>query len=243
MRYVIATLCALATLLIAPAGAFAVECPQGEVEANGSAGNDWPVGGNTGRCVAFSEWQSERAAAQQAHEAQEQAEAAARKQKEANERHAREAAEKKETGGPPTKLHVTVVSEHGSTYKAPGRTLLYVDTDEYAEVFFRFTYPQHRQWKADTFHFKERPGKEANPEAGENDAADDPWSCRAPMLVEDWEVQVRGENGGVLESGPGLVQHGQILDNVSAKWCAKAKRREHSKSKRPQQKPTSRKTA
>ncbi len=226
MRYLIVTITALSLLFIAPSAALAVECPAGEVEANGTAANDWPAGGKTGRCVPFSEWQSEREAAMQAHEARERAEASERQQKEAAATHARQAEEKKETGGPPTKLHVTVQSFHGTTYRAPGHSVLYVETNQFAEVFFKFTYPQHPTWHPDTFSFKERLGKETNPAAGENDAAVDPWSCRAPMLVEDWEVQVKGENNGVLESGPGLLAKGQIIDAVSSKWCRVAKARE-----------------
>jgi hypothetical protein len=225
MRYLIATITVLSLLFIAPSAALAVECPSGEVEANGTAANDWPSAGNAGRCVPFSEWLGEREAAQQAHEAQERAEASEREQKEAVATHARQAEEKKETGGPPTKLHVTVVSAHGSTYRAPGHSVLHVETNQFAEVFFKFTYPQHPTWRPDIFSFKERLGKETNPAAGENNAVDDPWSCRAPMLVEDWEVQVKGENNGVLESAPALLDKGQIVDDVSSKWCKAAKKR------------------
>ncbi len=232
MRYVTVTILMLGALLVAPAAALAVECPEGEVEANGAAASDWPSGGNTGSCVSFAEWLNERAAAEQAHEAQERQEATEREQREAVAAHAREAEEKRETGGPPTKLHVSVSSLHGLTYRSPGHSLLYVETNQFAEVFFKFTYPQHPKWRADTFEFKERLGKEADAETGENDAAVDPWSCRAPMLVEDWEVEVRGEDNGVLEAGPGLVQKGQILDDVSAKWCRVAKRRERALAKR-----------
>lgn len=226
MRYLIAMLATFGLLMLVPASALALECPEGEVEANGTLASDWPAGASTGRCVPVSEWQNEREVAQQAHEAQERAEASARQQHEAAEAHAREAAENKETGGPPTELHVKVTSVHGTTYKDPGHSLLYVETNEFAEVFFTFTYPQHPHWPADTFHFKERLGQEADPENGENDASLDPWSCRAPMLVEDWEVRVKGEDEGKLESGPGLVEKGRIVDDVSKQWCRVAKKRE-----------------
>jgi hypothetical protein len=247
-RCFITALAATSLMLIVPASAAAAQCEPPEVEANGTAASDWPAGGGTGRCVSYSEWQVEREAAKQADEAQtaaevaareqqlaaetaareEQraAEAAAREQQQAAEARAREAKEKRETGGPPTKLHVKVASAHGLSYRSPGHTVLYVETDEFAEVTFTFTYPGHPQWRPDSFHFKERPGKAANPAAGENDAAVDPWSCRAPMLVEDWEVEVKGEEGGVVESGPGLVERGQVLDDVSKSWCEVARHRE-----------------
>lgn len=228
---------ALAAMLALPAGAMAAECSSPEVEANGTEARDWPAGEATGRCVSLEEWDAERAAAQQAHESQEASELSARQQKEASEQnareqqeaavaHAREASEKKETGGPPKRLHVTVSSVHGSTYRAPGHTLLLVETEPFAEVTFRFTYPQHPSWKADVFNFKESAPGHVDPAAGENDAAFDPWSCRAPMLVEDWEVQVRGENDGLLEAAPALSEHGTVLDDISAKWCKIAKRRQ-----------------
>lgn len=226
MRYLIAMLATLGLLMLVPSAALALECPEGEVEANGTAAGDWPAGASTGRCVPVAEWQKERESSQQAHEAQERAEGLTRQQREAAESHAREAAENKETGGPPTELHVKVTSAHGASYKDPGHSLLYVETNEFAEVFFTFTYPQHPRWPADTFHFKERLGKEIDPENGENDAALDPWSCRAPMLVEDWEVRVKGENEGKLESGPGLVAKGRVVDDVSQHWCRIARKRE-----------------
>ncbi len=248
MRCFVAALAAISLMLVLPAAAAAFQCEQPEVEAFGTAASAWPAGGGTERCVPYSQWVLERGEAEHAYEAQTAAEVAAREQQQATEKaareeqqaaeaaarekqqateaHARQAAEKRETGGPPTKLHVKVTSMHGSSYRSPGHTVLYVETDEFAEVSFTFTYPQHPQWRPDSFHFKERPGKAANPAAGENDAAVDPWSCRAPMLVEDWEVQVKGEDGGLVEAAPGLVERGQIVDDVSKSWCETARHRE-----------------
>jgi hypothetical protein len=226
MRCFVAALAAISLMLVLPAAAAAFQCEQPEVEAFGTAASAWPAGGGTERCVPYSQWVLERGEAEHAYEAQTAAEVAAREQQEAAEKAARQAAEKRETGGPPTKLHVKVTSVHGSSYRSPGHTVLYVEADEFAEVSFTFTYPQHPRWRPDSFHFKERPGKAANPAAGENDAAVDPWSCRAPMLVEDWEVQVKGEDGGLVEAVPGLVERGQIVDDVSKSWCETARHRE-----------------
>ncbi len=225
MRYLIVNIAVFGLLLGAPAAALAVECPAGQAEANGTAASDYPAGGGTGRCVSVSEWQSERTTAQQASEAQEKQEAGARAGKEAAHAQEQQREENKESG-PPSTLHVSVVAVHGSTYASPGHSILYVSTNNYAQVYFKFTYPQHPNWEADSFHFTERLGKEANPLTHENDAAVDPWSCRAPMLVEDWEVQVKGVTNSVVESGPGLVQRGQIVDGVSKKWCVDAKKHE-----------------
>jgi hypothetical protein len=220
-------------LLAVPAVAAAIECPLGEIESNGTEAADWPLSGHTGHCVTFSEWLAEGEAARTAHEVQEKGEETARKQKEVVEEREKELEQKKETGEPPTNLHVTIISVHGSTYKNPGHTDIDVSTNRFAEVFLKFTYPQHQRWAPTYKHFKERlEGEEEDWESGESDGIIDPWSCQAPMLVERWEVRVRGESQGVVEPGPGLVAKGQFVNRVSAKWCKAAKKREQEANRR-----------
>ena len=210
-----------ALCLWTPANAAAsFECPLGLTQANGTGAANWlSVQNRPERCVTFEEQTREEQLAQAAYQAQEAAGEAARQRQEAlNEKH--------ETGGPPAFLRVKAVSVHGQNYSSPGHTDINVSTTKWADVRVEMVYPG-RSWRPDEFHFKEALQSEAGEWGeGESDGIVAPWSCHYPMLVEEYVVTARGETGGAVEAGPGLVVRGRFTGTVSRRWCIAAKKRE-----------------
>lgn len=124
-----------------------------------------------------------------------------------------------ETHGPPTALEVTVVASHGGSYADPGHSDIVVSTTRYAQVSIRVTFASY--FSPSSVHFKERlESEESDWGPGESDGVAYEWSCNAPEDTASYEVQARGESGGVVEASPALVRKGTFVEAVSKKWCA-----------------------
>ena len=128
------------------------------------------------------------------------------------------AAQQTETGGPPTILDVTVLASHGDSLRDPGHSDIIVGTNRYAEVSVKVTFASY--FSPSSVHFKERlESEESDWASGESDGVAYQWSCKAPEDLASYEVQVRGESGGVVETNPALVRTGTFVESVSKKWC------------------------
>jgi hypothetical protein len=223
------TVVAITGLLLIPANAGAAGCPPPQKEANGTTAADYPTGPPTGRCVGYSEWLEELAAAPTAYETQITVEAAAKIKEE-------HAEQNKETGGPVTFLRATAVSHHGTSYRHPGATVVTISSNLWAEVtatFARtdFPFPETTKWKLG------QPDQEILEieDHGTEQAWEFVWNCHSPRAQYSFAITVHGENEGIIESGPGLTASGHIVAGLSAKWCKFAKEREAVTKKRETQ--------